>query len=257
MVTDLLGDGSPPEIVQSITLVGLAEQRVKRLVRPGRGGAIRRNREGGNVRHLLPLIVARGRLVQHVAVLELLGDSLQHGQRLAKVHRYGYLGQVLANAVLHDAPQIERVVWSRSDRRAPLFHRSSHALQQTQVAGRLSLVRMRGGFFGGRDSSHHVRRGGRFFGRLFLVLVHSDLYCLLILLVVVVLGLLQVELGDAARVAVMQTRGLLTWQGDAEVDLFDRVVEFVIVQRLVLVVLVIVVVIGRVLIYQIKKCNYY
>ncbi len=36
--------------------------------------------------HLLPRVLAGGGLVEAVCVLEILGESLQHRQRLAEVH---------------------------------------------------------------------------------------------------------------------------------------------------------------------------
>lgn len=59
-------------------------------------------------------------MVQYVGVLIVLCQTLQHGQRLAEIHRHGYFGQILAYAVLHDAPQVEGVVRLVWDTGAPL-----------------------------------------------------------------------------------------------------------------------------------------
>ena len=69
----------------------MQEQRV-----PAGGGGVGGHGEGGHVGQLLRGVGARGRLVQHRRVLVVLRQPLQHGQRLAEVHRDRDLGQLLA-----------------------------------------------------------------------------------------------------------------------------------------------------------------
>jgi len=145
----LFGEGAPAEVVEAIALERLAEQGVEGLVGAGGGGAVGGDGEGGDVGHLLPLVLAlRGR-VQQVAVLQLLGHSLQHGQRLAEVdgqRDLGQLGQVLADAVLHDRPQVEAGVGPRQNFGAPCLDGTPRQLERLQVVRglfRLQLLWLR------------------------------------------------------------------------------------------------------------------
>lgn len=141
----LLGDGAVAVLLQPVQLVGLPQQRVEGLGRAVDRGGVGGDGEGGHQAHLLQRGVAASGPVQELAVLQVLAQALQHGQRLVEVHlrigregssmphaivtpgrglspslyRHGNLGQVFADAVLHDAPQVEGVVWLVGDAAAP------------------------------------------------------------------------------------------------------------------------------------------
>ena len=84
--THLFGDGAPSEIFSPIALVRLTEEGIKRLVCPHRGGGVGRDGEGGDIGHLLKVILDRGGPVENVRVLKVLREALQHGKGFAKVH---------------------------------------------------------------------------------------------------------------------------------------------------------------------------
>lgn len=105
-------------------------------------GGVGRDSEGSNQAHLFQGGVAARCLIQELVILKVLRETLQHRQRLVEVylrgkegrrhshtsgftvyepvskmeghgsdtHRHGNFGQLLADAVLHDAPQIEGIV---------------------------------------------------------------------------------------------------------------------------------------------------
>ena len=56
--THLLGDTAPAEVVESVELVRLAQQRVEGLAGALRQISVRRHREGGHVRQLLARVLA-------------------------------------------------------------------------------------------------------------------------------------------------------------------------------------------------------
>ena len=56
--THLLGDTAPAEVVESVELVRLAQQRIEGLAGALRQVSVRRHREGGHVRQLLARVLA-------------------------------------------------------------------------------------------------------------------------------------------------------------------------------------------------------
>ncbi|KAF3850815.1 hypothetical protein F7725_012587, partial [Dissostichus mawsoni] len=120
------------ELLPSIEFVGLAQEGVEGLCCPVDRGGVGRHGEGSDEAHLLQGRVAARRLVQKLVILQVLGETLQHGQRLVEVHlserdkkmkphaiAWGFW-RALADAVLHDAPQIEGVVGLVWDSSPPL-----------------------------------------------------------------------------------------------------------------------------------------
>lgn len=86
VVRHLLGHRPPPEVGHSITLVSLPQQGVERLAGAAAGGGVTRDGERRHHGQLLTRVGALGRLVQNVCVLVVLGQALQHRQRLGEIH---------------------------------------------------------------------------------------------------------------------------------------------------------------------------
>ena len=84
--THLFGDGAPSEIFSPIALVRLTEEGIERLVCPHCGGRVGRDGEGGDIGHLLKVILNRGGPIENVRVLKVLREALQHGKGFAEVH---------------------------------------------------------------------------------------------------------------------------------------------------------------------------
>lgn len=57
--------------------------------------------------HALEGVLCLGRLVQEIAVLQLLTHVLQGVEGLVQLHGHGHLGQVLADVVPQDVPQVD------------------------------------------------------------------------------------------------------------------------------------------------------
>jgi hypothetical protein len=120
MVGDLLAEGPPPQVFHPVALERLPQERVEGLARPRTRRRVRGYGEGGHVRQLLASVRALGGRVEDVRVLVVFSQSLQHGERFTEVDGHGDLGQVFAYAILHDAPQVQRVVWLVGNTSPPL-----------------------------------------------------------------------------------------------------------------------------------------
>lgn len=57
--------------------------------------------------HTLEGVLGVGRLVQQLCVLQLLTHALQCVEGLVELHGHGHLGQVLADVVPQDVPQVD------------------------------------------------------------------------------------------------------------------------------------------------------
>ena len=57
--------------------------------------------------HALVGVIRVGGLVQQLGVLQLLAHVLQRVERLVQLHRHGHLGQIFANIVPQDVPQVD------------------------------------------------------------------------------------------------------------------------------------------------------
>ena len=82
----LLTQRAVAELFQAIELVGLAQEGVEGLGCPMDRGGVGGDGEGSDQAHLLQRGVAARRLVQELVILQVLGESLQHRQRLIEVH---------------------------------------------------------------------------------------------------------------------------------------------------------------------------
>lgn len=82
----LLTDGAIAKLIQAVQLVRLPQQRVEGFSCAVDGGGVRGDGERGHQTHLLQSGVAAGGAVQELAVLQVLGQALQHRQRLVEVH---------------------------------------------------------------------------------------------------------------------------------------------------------------------------
>lgn len=141
----LLTQWAVAKLLQAIELIGLTQEGVEGLCCPVDCGGVGRDWEGSNQAHLLQGGVTTSRLIQELVVFQVFREPLQHRQRLVEVYlsrvakktwdvqlhesnsdarntntyRHGDFGQLLSNAVLHDAPQIEGVVGLVWDASAP------------------------------------------------------------------------------------------------------------------------------------------
>lgn len=82
----LLRDGAIAVLVQSVQLVSLSQQRVEGLGSPMDCGGVGGDGEGSHEAHLLQRRVAASCPVQELAVLQILGQTLEHRQWLIKVY---------------------------------------------------------------------------------------------------------------------------------------------------------------------------
>ena len=85
MMRHLLRHSPPAHVVRPVDFVRLSEERIERLGRADARGGVRGHGKGRHVGQLLARIGALGRLVQELRVLEILRESLEHGQRLGKI----------------------------------------------------------------------------------------------------------------------------------------------------------------------------
>lgn len=107
---NLFAHATPSQVVCPITFVRLAQQGIEWLASSVGSCAIARNSERSDVGQLLAGRLALGGLVQQLRILEVFRQSLQHRERLVKVDGHGDLREILADAVLDDAPQVQRVI---------------------------------------------------------------------------------------------------------------------------------------------------
>lgn len=82
----LLRDGSVTVLFQPVQLISLPQQRVEGLGCTVDRGGVRGHREGRHQAHLLQGGAAASGAVQQLAVFQVLGQALQHGQRLVEVY---------------------------------------------------------------------------------------------------------------------------------------------------------------------------
>lgn len=68
---------------------------------------------------IVPRVFAGCRAIQTVCILKLFRQPLKHRQRLAEIYRHGDFGEIFPYAVLHDAPEIQTVVWFGRDHGSP------------------------------------------------------------------------------------------------------------------------------------------
>lgn len=116
----LLGYISPAQVIRAIAFVRFAQQRIERFTGSIAGRRVTGNGESGHVGQLFAWICAFGGLVQQFGVLVVLGKALQHRQRFVEVDGHRDLGQIFADAVFHDRPQIQRIVGFLGHANAPL-----------------------------------------------------------------------------------------------------------------------------------------
>ena len=162
---------------------------------------------------------------------------------LPKINRYGYFGQIFANTIFHDRPQVQAIVRPRRYFLASKLNHQLNAFKRLQIASaRLFIVHTVFKRNNGLALSRLSRRISDSALRwLFVCIVHS--YFDRFLLFLVAFGLLKIELGDVARVAVMREMRFLARQSDRELSyVFDGVVKFVVVHYVVLIVVVFVVI---------------
>lgn len=76
VVGHLFRDGTPPQILGSVALEGLAQQRIEGFTRPGCRGRVTRYRESCNKGHFLETVGTLRSSVQNLGVLKVLGESL-------------------------------------------------------------------------------------------------------------------------------------------------------------------------------------
>lgn len=171
----LLRDGPVPVLFQAVQLISLPQQRVEGFGCTVDRGGVRRDRKGRHQAHLLQGGVAASSTVQELAVFQILGQPLQHGQRLVEVYlqtvstqfkcapvcsyhskrslclyRHRYLGKVFADAILHNAPQVEGVIWLVRNTTAPCSTQlhvicARGVLEKTQNTKASGCVKQRGG----------------------------------------------------------------------------------------------------------------
>lgn len=83
---NLFAEGAVSVVVQPVELVRFTQKRVEGFRRAMDGGGVRRDGEGSHQTHLLKRTLAASRFIQQLAVLQILRQSLQHGEGLVKVH---------------------------------------------------------------------------------------------------------------------------------------------------------------------------
>lgn len=97
----LLTQRAIAELLPSIEFVGLAQEGVEGLCCPVDRGGVGRHGEGSDEAHLLQGRVAARRLVQKLVILQVLGETLQHGQRLVEVHLSERDKKMKPRAIVH------------------------------------------------------------------------------------------------------------------------------------------------------------
>jgi len=90
LATNLLGQRPPSQVIHSITLVGLSQKRVERLGCSIGGSGVAADCVCRHITHLLARVIAVCPLVQQVGILEILSDSLAHGEGFVEVDLGSY-----------------------------------------------------------------------------------------------------------------------------------------------------------------------
>lgn len=82
----LLAEGAVAALPLAVQLVRLPQQRVEGLSRAVHGGGVGGHAEGRHVAHLLQRVVTLRSFVQQLVILQILRQTLQHGNGLIEVH---------------------------------------------------------------------------------------------------------------------------------------------------------------------------
>ena len=114
MVADLLND--EPQVVFEV-LVGLAQQRVERLVDPLDGVGVEHVGRGHDISDPEKAVLGVVGQAHQVMVLQAFGALLEHRHRLVEYHRERDLRQVLADVFLEDHPDLGFVFRLAEDRK--------------------------------------------------------------------------------------------------------------------------------------------
>lgn len=106
VVGDLLCDKG--ELAGDVELVGLAEKGVERLGGACGGGRVVREHEGGDEGGALGT-GSEGGLVEKVGIFDVFCETLEEGEGLIEYDGERYAGEVFADRVVNDGPEVRAV----------------------------------------------------------------------------------------------------------------------------------------------------